>query len=124
MPFKDPQRALEDILENIARMERFTSGLTEETFRSDEQAVFAVQYALLVISEAARRLGDDADTLCPGMPWDDIRGIGNWLRHGYDRIDPGIIWNTAKKDLNELQRAVASAVQKLKRQTGSDTNKP
>jgi uncharacterized protein with HEPN domain len=83
-----------------------------------------VQYALLVISEAARRLGDDADTLCPGMPWDDIRGIGNWLRHGYDRIDPGIIWNTAKKDLNELQRAVASAVQKLKRQTGSDTNKP
>jgi uncharacterized protein with HEPN domain len=25
--------------------------------------------------------------LCPGLPWRDIRGIGNWLRHQYDQVD-------------------------------------
>jgi len=39
------------------------------------------------ISEAAARLGEDAEKLCPGAPWRDIRGIWNWLRHQYDRID-------------------------------------
>lgn len=54
------------------------------------------------------------------MPWNDIRGIGNWLRHGYDRIDPGIIWNTAAKDLTDLQRAVTGAVHTLKQQGGPE----
>ncbi len=31
-------------------------------------------YALLVISEAAKRLGPKAEELCPGFPWRDIRG--------------------------------------------------
>jgi uncharacterized protein with HEPN domain len=49
LPFKDPEQALEDILENIARIERFVSGLDAVSFRSNEGALFAVQYALLVI---------------------------------------------------------------------------
>lgn len=65
MPFKDPQQSLEDILENIARIERFVSGLDAEDFGKSEEKQFAVQYALLAISEAAHRLGDDAERLCP-----------------------------------------------------------
>lgn len=113
MPFDDPQRALEDILENIARIERFTASLDAESFPNDEEALFAVQYALLVISEAARRLGDDAERLCPDVPWREIRGIGNWLRHGYDRIDPTVIWNTVQNDLRPLQRSAAIALKRL-----------
>jgi len=44
-------------------------------------AIYAVQYALLIISEAARKLGAHAESLAPGQPWPDIRGIGNLLRH-------------------------------------------
>lgn len=113
MPFKDPQDALEDILENIARIERFVSGLDEQSFYLDDKTVFAVQYALLAISEAAHRLGGQAEVLCPGIPWPDIRGLGNWLRHGYDSLNPEIIWATVQNDLGPLQLAAMIALNRM-----------
>ena len=79
MPFGDPRQAFKEILENIGRIERFTAGLDENSFKENEQTVFAVQYALLVISEAAIRLGELADHLVPEQPRRSIRGLGNWL---------------------------------------------
>jgi uncharacterized protein with HEPN domain len=49
-------------------------------FRQDLKTIAAVERKLLVISEAAIRLKEDASRLCPGLPWPEIRGIGNWLR--------------------------------------------
>ena len=110
MPFRDYRRSLKDILDNISRIERFTAGMDLDVFRNDEQAIFAVQYALLAISEAAHRLGNEAEILCPGQPWPDIRGIGNHLRHGYDNIDIRTIWNTAKTSLPLLKAALETAI--------------
>ena len=73
-------------------------------------AVDAVERRLLKISEAAIRLGDDAAALIPGQPWADIRGLGNWLRHAYDRIEAESIWLTVKRDLPPLRIAVAEAL--------------
>jgi uncharacterized protein with HEPN domain len=110
LPFRDPHRSLKDILDNIARIERFTGGMDFIAFCEYEQAIFAVQYALLAIGEAAHRLGDRAEILCPGQPWPDIRGIGNHLRHGYDNIDLRTVWNTAKVSLPPLKIAVRAAL--------------
>jgi len=52
------------------------------------------------------RLGQQAEQLCPGPPWADIRGIGNWLRHQYDRVDLETIWTTVERDLANLKSAV------------------
>jgi len=49
--------------------------------------VAAVERMPLTISEAGKRIGPAAETLCPGQPWQKIRGTGNWLRHQYGRID-------------------------------------
>jgi uncharacterized protein with HEPN domain len=62
----------------------FVRGMNLGAFREDPKTVAAVERKLLLISEAAIRLGADADRLCPGLPWHNIRGIGNWLRHRYD----------------------------------------
>ena len=62
------------------------------------------------ISEAAVRLGEQAERLCPGLRWRDIRGIGNWLRHQYDRVDIETIWNTLTRDLPPLKEAVHCAL--------------
>ena len=67
----------------------------------------------MIISEAAIRLKDAAESLCPGVPWRDIRGIGNWLRHAYERIDSETIWNTVQVDLPPLKSAVESALKGL-----------
>jgi len=57
----------------------------------------AVERCLQRISEAAIRLGEEeAERLVPNQPWQDIRGIGNHLRHGYDALDSGMIWEAVE----------------------------
>ena len=58
-------------------LRRSDVGLDLETFREDRKTVAAVERKLLLIREAAIRLGEDADRLCPGLPGHKIRGIGN-----------------------------------------------
>src|ERR1043166_6156486 len=62
-------------------------------------ALAATQHCLLRISEAAKKLGALAKELAPDQPWADIRGIGNRLRHEYDKIDRDEIWRTVTDDL-------------------------
>jgi uncharacterized protein with HEPN domain len=68
--------------------------------------VAAVERKILLISEAAARLGDEAERLCPGQPWRDIRGVRNWLRHQYARVDVETVWHTVENDLPSLKAAV------------------
>lgn len=98
--------------------------MTEEAFTLDTKTMDAVERNLQRISEAAIRLGPEAETLCPGLPWDDIRGMGNILRHGYDNVRPSIIWNTVREDLAPLQVSVHSAVIKLEKQGGPGLDGP
>jgi uncharacterized protein with HEPN domain len=102
---------LRDIADAIAAITQFIQGMDAETFRTDPKTVAAVERKLQVISEAAARLGDQAEILCPGLPWRDIRGIGNWLRHQYDHVDVDSIWRTVTDDLPQLERAVIRALQ-------------
>jgi uncharacterized protein with HEPN domain len=49
----------------------------------------------------------------PGQPWGDIRGMGNRLRHAYDRVDVGIVWNTAQVRLPEIAAEARRALVRL-----------
>jgi uncharacterized protein with HEPN domain len=102
--------ALQDILESINLIDEFVRGMDPEVFRQDPKTVAAVERKILLISEAAVRLGEDAERLCPGLPWHNIRGIGNWLRHRYDRVDVETVWNTVSDDLPPLKSAVLRAL--------------
>ena len=91
MPSEKRLQQFEDILYNIARIGRFTAGLDANGLARNEQVFYAVLHALLIISEAARRLGSEAERLAPDQPWQSIRALGNVLRHAYDGVDPKII---------------------------------
>lgn len=56
MPFEDPFENLEDILKHIGHIEFFLDGMSPVDLARDQRTIFACQYALLVISEAANRL--------------------------------------------------------------------
>lgn len=51
-----------------------------------------IERCLERLSEAVAKLGPQAEQLAPGPPWPAVRGFGNALRHAYDRVDPGRIW--------------------------------
>jgi uncharacterized protein with HEPN domain len=54
----------------------------------------------------------------PGQPWSAIRGMGNRLRHAYDRVDVDILWRTAANRVPELAAAARQALAQLERQQG------
>ena len=113
MPTSRPALRLVDIVENIDRITEFTRGLDRRGFENDLKTALAVERCLQIISEAAIKLGDAAEELAPGPPWADIRGMGNLLRHGYDRVDPETLWRTIRKDLKPLRKACARALARL-----------
>jgi uncharacterized protein with HEPN domain len=103
----------------------FVKDMNFSQYIEDRKTQAAVERKIAVISEAAVRLRDDAERLVPEIPWRDIRGIGNWLRHQYDRVNPQTVWNTIHDDLPPLKTAIESyfrdvLVQRAKRERGSD----
>lgn len=61
MPFKDLIRSLRDIADAVGLIEEFTVGMDFAAFREDPKTIAAVERKLLVISEAAIRLGSLRD---------------------------------------------------------------
>jgi uncharacterized protein with HEPN domain len=59
LPFREPALSLRDILDAIDMIVEFVCGMYLEAFREDLKTVAAVERKLLLISEAAMRLGTD-----------------------------------------------------------------
>lgn len=114
MPSSNPSLTLEDIVENIDRFRTYTTGKSEQDFSSDTMLIDATERCLRRISEAAVKLGEDAETLVPGMPWRDIRGVGNHLRHGYRGVRVADIWHIVAQELAPLRAGCIDALQRLK----------
>ena len=99
MPSKhDPADSLADIIENAARVETYLAGMNHAAFAGNGLARDAVERCMERVCEAAHRLAERAAELMPHQPWSDIRGMGNRLRHAYDRISLDVIWNAARND--------------------------
>jgi uncharacterized protein with HEPN domain len=110
----DPADSLADIIENAERIESYVVGLDRAAFASDGLTRDAVERCLERVCEAAYRLGGQAPELMPGQPWGDIRGMGNRLRHAYDRISLDVIWNAARRDLPGLAADARRALAQLR----------
>ncbi len=81
-----------------------------DAFRTNPMAIAAVERKLLTIGEAAVRLGREAPSIVPEIPWRQVRDLGNLLRHEYDKVDIAIIWQTVTSDLPALKYAVQRAL--------------
>ena len=78
--YSDDDRArdwIEDIVENIDRVEIYVAGLTADTFRTTPMARDACERCLERIAEAAVRLGPERIT--PETVLHQPRGFGNRL---------------------------------------------
>jgi uncharacterized protein with HEPN domain len=113
VPSKDPLQRFEDILDNIGRIRNYTEGLNSQSFLADHKTYDAVERCMERISEAASKLGQDAEELCPGIPWPQLRSLGNFLRHEYDRIEGERLWIMVERDLEPLELAAAEVLRRL-----------
>jgi uncharacterized protein with HEPN domain len=112
-------RALAEILEEIRWLEDRVVGTTFEMFVGDRTLRYAVERSIEIISEASRRIPEEAKALRPDIPWRAIAGVGNILRHEYHAVAPRIVWDVVARDLPGLARAVEEISSRLEMKPGS-----
>lgn len=82
-----------------------TATLKETNFERYSQSYpmrRAAERAVQIISEAAKSLPKDMLDKYPEAPWRAIIGIGNILRHEYQRVDDRRLWDIATVHLPHL----------------------
>jgi len=114
--FSDDERArgwIEDIVENSDRIAEYVGGLSLDAFAADAKTRDAVERCIERITEAAVRLGPDRLALiAPETPLHEVRGLGNVLRHEYQRVNARLIWETATADVPTLREACVRALER------------
>ena len=77
------------IEEAIANIESDIEGYDYKRFCDERQARQLAERNLEIISEASRRIPDSLKEQEPNIPWKEIAGIGNMLRHDYHQRATG-----------------------------------
>ena len=94
MPPTPSERAAH-IKDAIADIRRLRASTSDEQIKRDRILRAALERFFEIISEASRHIPENHRAAHPQIPWKRIAGIGNVLRHDYDEIDAGVVWQTA-----------------------------
>jgi uncharacterized protein with HEPN domain len=113
MASRSPLLRIQDMLESIEGIEEAITGKTFRDYQRSWLLRSAIERGVEVISEASRHLDSDLKAQ-HDLRWDDIAGIGNILRHEYQRVDGTIIWRAVKNDLPDLKAALLALKDSLK----------
>ena len=105
-PQRDPRLQADDVLQAIANIEVDPVEFDFERFVADRRARQLVERNLEIISAASRRIPDRLKAMEPDVPWREIAGIGNVLRHDYGEVRPDILWGVRTHRLTSLKAAV------------------
>lgn len=95
---------LDDMIESIDKIERYTVGLTFTNFIENEIVVDAVNRNFTIIGEAANRLPLEFTQTHSDIDWTNIISFRNRIVHEYFGIDSHIIWQIITNDLSDLKK--------------------
>ena len=87
---------VEDILDCIDKINRYTAGMDFDVFRADGKTIDAVIRNLEIIGEAASHIPEEIQARYPDLGWFEMRGIhhhtrvfwgqlGNYLAYDHQR---------------------------------------
>jgi uncharacterized protein with HEPN domain len=109
----DPGPWLHDILETITGVRAAVGEMSLEEYCASWTTRRATERAIEIISEASRHLPQSLHASEPDVPWREIAGIGNVLRHAYHRVDDDVIYVIATRQLGPLEAAVRRLLDRL-----------
>ena len=96
------QDRIRDILEAIAEIQKFTSGMDYQTFKEDHKSIRAVEMNFIIIGEAANQIPEEIEEKYSSIPWSLMRAMRNRIVHVYFRVDEKLMWDTIQNDLPPL----------------------
>lgn len=100
---KDNLVYIDDILDAIKKIRKYTRGVTKDEFIKNGMVVDAVIRNLEIIGEASSKLSPAFRREQAKIEWRKIIGMRNRIIHSYDTVDHAIIWDVIKHDLPGLE---------------------
>ena len=93
------------IVDAVAKIERFVADLDRDAFLASEVVQSAVIMQLAVIGELSKRLSDEFKKSV-SLPWKQIAGFRDRAVHDYYQLDLEYVWLTIQDDLPLLRNAL------------------
>lgn len=87
------------MLEALARVGEYTSGMSFDAFCADPKTVDAVARNISIVGEAAQNVSPVLQGQHPRVPWAQMRGMRNVLIHRYFEVSLLVLWDTATHDV-------------------------
>src|SRR5579862_9578002 len=100
------------MLEDISRIRAFIGTLDRDGFIRDDKTAFAVSYAFVRLGEGAGHVPEDVKKANPQVAWKNVRHYRNFMIHVYQAVDPGLVFDTAKADLDPLEAGLRELVRR------------
>ena len=106
------KRVVECLIKHCLNIEEDVLNITEENFYNDRKTQNSVCFDILQIGELAKSLSDDFIVKYSSMPWKDIKGMRDWVVHGYQSIKMSRVWRTAIEDIKRLREYCEEIIEK------------
>lgn len=101
-PEKAEQAILVDMLEFTREVVSFIEGRTRQDLDTDRTLLRALERALELIGECARKVPESTRRTYPAVPWKAMVGMRNIIAHEYERVNLDQLWRTAHRDIGTL----------------------
>lgn len=108
-----PELLIQDILESIEKIKRYTEMMSFEQFLNDDKTNDAVIRNFEIIGEAANRMPETIKDTYQKINWHRIRGFRNRIVHDYMGVDYEIVWDIIQNNLDDLYKQIYDIKNKL-----------
>jgi len=104
---------LNDILENIQRIEASTKNLTKDSFDKDIDIQDAILRRIEIIGEAVKQMPQEFKDTHIEIPWRKIAGTRDIFIHTYMEVNFDLVWNIIQHDLPPLKEQVKKLLEEV-----------
>lgn len=111
---RDYKLFIEDVLNAISNIEKFTEGIDYGEFLKDEKTKGAVVWQIHVIGEAVKNIPKLTRDRFKDVPWKYMAKIRDKIAHFYFGIDYEIVWDVAKRKLPDIKPNIEKILSRLK----------
>ena len=98
---------LDDILQAIERIEKYTKNFTLKKLIKDNLVADAIIRNLEILGEAAKNIPEDFKKQHPDIEWKKIAGLRDILAHEYFGVDLAILWDIIETKLPVLKKKIS-----------------
>ena len=110
---RDYRLYLDDMIEAIEKIQKYTEGLNFDQFRKDDKTIDAVIKNFATIGEAAKHIPPSIRKKYPAIPWKEMTGMRDKLIHEYFGIKYDVVWETIIKRLPHVKPLIEKVLKQM-----------